>query len=124
MSDKNTSWLDIVKYGFFVIRLKIEVYLLNKLMTSSTELYKRCVNTSILHFLEAYEDNNEIRYKKFLESIEVSKKKMSDEDFDWYSKVYVEGFTSHYDVEKDMRRKAYDLLKKQTEELKCNEYMV
>lgn len=124
MSDKNTSWLDIVKYGFFVIRLKIEVYLLNKLMTSSTELYKRCVNTSILHFLEAYEDNIEIRYKKFLESIEDSKKKMSDEDFDWYSKVYVEGFTSHYDVEKDMRRKAYDLLKKQTEELKCNEYMV
>lgn len=124
MSDKKTSWLDIVKYGFFVIRLKIEVYLLNKLMTSSTELYKRCVNTSILHFLEAYEDNNESRYKKFLESIEDSKKKMSDEDFDWYSKVYVEGFTSHYDVEKDMRRKAYDLLKKQTEELKCNEYIV
>lgn len=124
MSDKNTSWLDIVKYGFFVIRLKIEVYLLNKLMTSSTELYKRCVNTSILHFLEAYEDNNEIRYKKFLESIEDSKEKMDDEDFDWYSKVYVEGFTSHYDVEKDMRRKAYDLLKKQTEELKCNEYIV
>lgn len=123
MSD-NTSWLDIVKYGFFVIRLKIEAYLLNKLMTSSTELYKRCVNTSILHFLEAYEDNNESRYKKFLESIEDSKKKMSDEDFDWYSKVYVEGFTSHYDVEKDMRRKAYDLLKKQTEELKCSEYMV
>nr|DAR91141.1 MAG TPA: hypothetical protein [Caudoviricetes sp.] len=106
MSDKKTSWLDIVKYGFFVIRLKIEAYLLNKLMTSSTELYKRCVNTSILHFLEAYEDTNESRYKKFLESIEDSKKKMSDEDFDWYSKVYVEGFTSHYDVEKDMRRKA------------------
>lgn len=63
MSDKKTSWLDIVKYGLFVIRLKIEAYLLNKLMTSSTELYKRCVNTSILHFLEAYEDNNEIRYK-------------------------------------------------------------
>lgn len=124
MSDKNTSWLDIVKYGFFVIRLKIEAYLLNKLMTSSTELYKRCVNTSILHFLEAYEDNNEIRYKKFLESIEDSKKTMDDEDFDWYSKVYVEGFTSHYDVEKDMRRKAYDLLKKQTEELRCSEYMV
>ena len=123
MSD-NTSWLDIVKYGFFVIRLKIEAYLLNKLMTSSTELYKRCVNTSILHFLEAYEDNNEIRYKKFLESIEDSKKTMDDEDFDWYSKVYVGGFTSHYDVEKDMRRKAYDLLKKQTEELKCNEYIV
>lgn len=124
MSDKKTSWLDIVKYGFFVIRLKIEAYLLNKLMTSSTELYKRCVNTSILHFLEAYEDNNESRYKKFLESIEDSKKKMSDEDFDWYSKVYVEGFTSHYDVEKDMRRKAYDLLKKQTEELRCREYIV
>ena len=116
--------LDIVKYGFFVIRLKIEAYLLNKLMTSSTELYKRCVNTSILHFLEAYEDTNESRYKKFLESIEDSKKKMSDEDFDWYSKVYVEGFTSHYGVEKDMRRKAYDLLKKQTEGLKCNEYIV
>lgn len=124
MSDKKTSWLDIVRYGLFVIRLKIEAYLLNKLMTSSTELYKRCVNTSILHFLEAYEDNNESRYKKFLESIEDSKKKMSDEDFDWYSKVYVEGFTSHYDVEKDMRRKAYDLLKKQTEELRCSEYMV
>lgn len=120
----NTSWLDIVRYGLFVTRLKIEVYLLNKLMTSSTELYKRCVNTSILHFLEAYEDINESRYKKFLESIEDSKKKMSDEDFDWYSKVYVEGFKSHYDVEKDMRRKAYDLLKKQTEELKCSEYMV
>lgn len=120
----NTSWLDIVKYGFFVIRLKIEAYILNKLMTSSTDLYKRCVNTSILHFLEAYEDNNESRYKKFLESIEDSKEKMDDEDFDWYSKVYVEGFKSHYDVEKDMRRKAYDLLKKQTEELKCNEYIV
>ena len=124
MSDKKTSWLDILKYGFFVIRLKIEAYLLNRLMTSSTELYKRCVNTSILHFLEAYEDSNESRYTKFLESIEDSKKKMDDEDFDWYSKVYVEGFTSHYDVEKDMRRKAYDLLKKQTEELRCSEYIV
>jgi hypothetical protein len=49
---------------------------------------------------------------------------MDDEDFDWYSKVYVEGFKSHYDVEKDMRRKAYDLLKKQTEELRCSEYIV
>ena len=35
MKDKDSSWLDIFKYMYFVIQLKVEVFLLNRLIGSS-----------------------------------------------------------------------------------------
>lgn len=72
MKDKDSSWLDIFKYTYFVLQLKIEVFLLNRLIGSSTGLYQQCINKGVLKFLDAYERANEGNYEKFLKSVEKS----------------------------------------------------
>lgn len=72
MKDKDSSWLDIFKYTYFVLQLKAEVFLLNRLIGSSTGLYQQCINKGVLRFLDAYERANEGNYDKFLKSVEKS----------------------------------------------------
>lgn len=121
---KDTGWLGIFKYMYFVIQLKVEVFLINRLMDSSTGLYQRSINKAVLRFLESYETANEYNYEKFLESVKKSVENSDDESFKDYSDVYLNGFKAHYNVERNMRVIANNKLKKQTEELKCNEYIV
>lgn len=124
MKDKDSSWLDIVKYFYFILQLKVEVFLLNRLICSSTGLYQQCINKGILKFLDAYERANEGNYEKFLKSVAKSVEDSDDESFKDYSDVYLNGFKAHYNVERNMRVIATNELKKQTEELKCNEYII
>lgn len=124
MKDKDSSWLDIFKYTYFVLQLKIEVFLLNRLIGSSTGLYQRSINKAVLRFLESYETANEYNYEKFLKSVEKSVEDSDDESFKDYSDVYLNGFKAHYNVERNMRVIATNELKKQTEELKCESFLV
>ena len=121
---ESSGWVDIFKYMYFVIQLKIEVFLINRLMGSSTGLYQRSINKAILRFLDAYETANVGNYERFLESVEKSVEDSDDKSFKDYSDVYLHGFKAHYNVERNMRVIATNKLKKQTEELKCNEYIV
>lgn len=124
MKDKDSSWLDIFKYTYFVLQLEVEVFLLNRLIGSSTGLYQQCINKGVLKFLDAYERANEGNYEKFLKSVEKSVEDSDDKSFKDYSEVYLNGFKAHYNVERNMRVIATNELKKQTEELKCNEYII
>lgn len=121
---KDTGWLGLIRYCYFVIQLKIEVFLINHLMGSSTGLYQRSINKAVLRFLEAYETANEGNYDRFIKSINDSVEKSEDEGFKGFSDVYLQGFNAHYSVERNMRIIATNELKKQTEGLKCNEYIV
>lgn len=121
---KDTGWLSIIKYCYFVIQLKVEVFLINRLMDSSTGLYQRSINKAVLRFLDAYETANEGNYEKFLKSVEKSVEDSDDKSFKDYSDVYLNGFKAHYNVERNMRIIATNKLKKQTEELKCSEYII
>lgn len=120
----DTGWLSIIKYCYFVIQLKVEVFLVNRLMDSSTGLYQRSINKAVLRFLDAYETANDGNYERFLKSVEKSVEDSDDESFKDYSDVYLNGFKAHYNVERNMRVIATNELKKQTEELKCSEYII
>ena len=120
----DTGWLSIIRYCYFVIQLKVEVFLINRLMDSSTGLYQRSINKAVLRFLDAYETANEGNYEKFLKSVEKSVEDSDDKSFKDYSDVYLNGFKAHYNVERNMRIIATNKLKKQTEELKCSEYII
>ena len=119
MKDKDSSWLDIFKYTYFVLQLKV-----NRLIGSSTGLYQQCINKGVLKFLDAYERANEGNYEKFLKSVEKSVGDSDDKSFKDYSEVYLNGFKAHYNVERNMRVIATNELKKQTEELKCESFIV
>jgi hypothetical protein len=93
-------------------------------MDSSTGLYQRSINKGVLKFLDAYERANGGNYEKFLKSVEKSVEDSDDKSFKDYSEVYLNGFKAHYNVERNMRVIATNELKKQTEELKCNEYII